>query len=60
MPANSCTHRAAALPAEERFERFRQRAGLVLAPLVFLALWLAPLSGSLKRRIVCSPSWAPS
>lgn len=30
--------------AEERLERFRQRAGLVLAPLVFLTLWVAPFS----------------
>jgi len=37
--------RAQLSPAEERFERFRQRAGFVLAPLVFLALWFAPLSG---------------
>src|SRR3712207_720560 len=30
-------------PAEERFERVRQTVGLFLGPLVFLALYLAPL-----------------
>ncbi len=30
---------------EERFEGFRQRAGLVLAPLVFLVLWFWPIAG---------------
>ncbi len=30
---------------EERFNVLRQRAGFVAAPLVFLALWFAPLSG---------------
>jgi solute carrier family 13 (sodium-dependent dicarboxylate transporter), member 2/3/5 len=30
-------------PAEERFERARQTVGLFLGPLVFLALYLAPL-----------------
>jgi sodium-dependent dicarboxylate transporter 2/3/5 len=30
-------------PAEERFERMRQTVGLFLGPLVFLALYLAPL-----------------
>jgi len=30
-------------PAEERFERLRQTVGLFLGPLVFLALYLAPL-----------------
>ena len=29
--------------AEERFEKFRKRAGLVLAPVIFAALWFAPL-----------------
>jgi len=31
--------------AEERLEQFRQRAGLVLAPVLFVALWFAPLPG---------------
>lgn len=30
---------------EERFERIRQRAGFIVAPLVFIALLLAPLDG---------------
>ena len=30
---------------EERFERGRRRAGMVLAPLVFLVLWWVPLAG---------------
>ncbi len=30
-------------PAEERFERARQTVGLFFGPLVFLALYLAPL-----------------
>lgn len=31
--------------AEERFERLRRRGGLLLAPLVFLALWFWPIPG---------------
>lgn len=31
--------------AEERFETGRRRLGYVLAPLVFLVLWLVPISG---------------
>ncbi|MBI5059996.1 DASS family sodium-coupled anion symporter [candidate division KSB1 bacterium] len=31
--------------AEERFEAVRRKAGFVLAPLVFCAVWLAPLAG---------------
>ena len=31
-------------PAEERFERLRQATGLFLGPIVFLALYLLPLS----------------
>jgi sodium-dependent dicarboxylate transporter 2/3/5 len=31
--------------AEERFEQFRQKAGLVLAPVAFIALWFLPISG---------------
>jgi sodium-dependent dicarboxylate transporter 2/3/5 len=31
--------------AEERFEEFRQRAGLWLAPLLFAVLWFLPLRG---------------
>lgn len=30
---------------EERFERWRQRAGLMVAPIVFLVLWSVPLAG---------------
>jgi sodium-dependent dicarboxylate transporter 2/3/5 len=30
---------------EERFEQFRQRAGLFLAPLILLGLWFCPLRG---------------
>jgi sodium-dependent dicarboxylate transporter 2/3/5 len=30
---------------EERFEQWRRRSGYVLAPLVFAALWLLPISG---------------
>jgi sodium-dependent dicarboxylate transporter 2/3/5 len=30
---------------EERFERIRQQTGLLLAPLILLALWFAPLPG---------------
>jgi len=30
---------------EERFERVRQTSGLILGPLVFVALWLLPLGG---------------
>ena len=37
--------REALTPAEERFERARKRVGLVVAPLVFSALLLAPLPG---------------
>ncbi|HYO10708.1 MAG TPA: DASS family sodium-coupled anion symporter [Tepidisphaeraceae bacterium] len=32
-------------PAEERFERYRRRAGLVLAPIAFAAVLLAPVPG---------------
>ncbi|HVH12101.1 MAG TPA: DASS family sodium-coupled anion symporter [Longimicrobium sp.] len=32
-------------PREERFERIRQRAGLILAPIAFTVLLLAPLEG---------------
>ncbi len=31
-------------PTEERFDLLRRRAGLVLTPLVFAVLWVAPLS----------------
>jgi solute carrier family 13 (sodium-dependent dicarboxylate transporter), member 2/3/5 len=30
---------------DERFDRWRRRAGLVLAPIVFLVLWWVPLAG---------------
>jgi sodium-dependent dicarboxylate transporter 2/3/5 len=36
--------RALLSPAEERFERLRQRAGFLFAPLVFVALWFMPAS----------------
>lgn len=43
------------LPAgEERFERWRQRVGLVLAPVVGLALWLAPLSLAPKAHVLAA------
>lgn len=47
-------------PAEERFERARRTAGFVLAPLVAVAVLLAPLE--LRRRSTgsprsCSVSW---
>lgn len=32
-------------PAEEQFNRRRRTAGMILAPLVFLALWVAPMRG---------------
>jgi len=32
-------------PAEEQFNRRRRSAGMVLAPVVFFGLWLAPLGG---------------
>jgi sodium-dependent dicarboxylate transporter 2/3/5 len=32
-------------PAEEQFNRRRRSAGMVLAPIVFVGLWLAPISG---------------
>ncbi|HZG63290.1 MAG TPA: anion permease, partial [Rubrobacteraceae bacterium] len=35
--------REALSPAEERFERLRQTIGLLLGPVVFLALYFAPL-----------------
>jgi sodium-dependent dicarboxylate transporter 2/3/5 len=38
-------------PMEERFERIRKGAGFILAPIVFLAIWFAPLEGLRK------PSW---
>jgi sodium-dependent dicarboxylate transporter 2/3/5 len=31
--------------SEERFEQFRQQAGLFLAPVILLVLWFAPLRG---------------
>lgn len=36
-------------PAEARFEQLRKQAGFVLAPIVFLSLWFAPLSGMTKQ-----------
>lgn len=32
-------------PAEERFEQFRQRAGLIVAPILFAVLWFIPVRG---------------
>jgi solute carrier family 13 (sodium-dependent dicarboxylate transporter), member 2/3/5 len=36
---------AALSPAEQRFERWRRRAGAVGAPVVFVVLWFWPVSG---------------
>ena len=36
-------------PAEARFEQLRKQVGFVLAPIVFLSLWFAPLSGLTKQ-----------
>ena len=47
--------------AEARFELLRaSAAGLVLAPLVFAALWWAPLGRSRDRRTGWRRSWARS
>lgn len=47
-PENSKTApstNSAISPAEERFEHWRKRVGLFLAPAVFAALWFAPFPG---------------
>jgi sodium-dependent dicarboxylate transporter 2/3/5 len=36
-------------PMEERFERIRKGAGFILAPLVFLAIYFAPLEGLTRK-----------
>lgn len=39
-------HRVSALsPAEQRFDRWRQTGGLLAGPVMFLIVWLLPLSG---------------
>jgi solute carrier family 13 (sodium-dependent dicarboxylate transporter), member 2/3/5 len=45
---------AATSPAEERFELWRRRVGMILAPLVGIGLWLAPLPLAEKAHVLAA------
>ena len=48
MPTIDDTDLERLTPGEQRFELLRKRAGFVLAPVVFLSLFFAPLEGLTK------------